>query len=132
MSNEHKAALAKGRQQARVVRDYLAALERDSRRRRRLSRDELQQKVQQYQEQIANEEDPANRVELVQKRLGFEERLADYEEAPDLDQLQQDFVDVVAEYSERKGLTYTAWREVGVPAAVLREGGIPRTRRRRG
>jgi hypothetical protein len=31
-----------------------------------------------------------------------------------------------APYSERKGITYSAWREVGVPANVLEKAGISR------
>lgn len=131
MSDEHKRALAKGREQARTVRDYLEALERDSKPGRRLSKDELEQKVHQLQEQISAEDDPAKRVELVQKRLDYEERLADFEETADIEELQKAFVKAVGDYSERKGISYTAWRELGVPAAVLREAGVPRTRRPR-
>ena len=36
------------------------------------------------------------------------------------------FVDAAAEYSERKGITYSAWRELGVPAAVLKRAGVKR------
>lgn len=129
MTDEHKAALAKGRSQAKAVRDYLEALEKSSRPGRRLSRDELAQKVEQYQEQAEAEDDPAKRVELIQKRLDYEERLADHEDAPDMDGLEKGFVEAAKEYSERKGISYTAWREAGVPAAVLREAGVPRTRR---
>lgn len=131
MSAEHKAALAKGRKQARAVRDYLEALEQDSKPGRRLSKDELEQKVHQYEEMAKTEDDPARRVELVQKRLDYEERLAAFEDAADMEELQKEFVESVAEYSERKGISYTAWRELGVPAAVLREAGVPRTRRTR-
>lgn len=131
MSDEHKAALAKGREQARAIREYLVALERDSKAGRRLSKDELEQKVHEYQERVVAEEDPAKRLELVQKRLDYEGRLADYEEATDVEELEKAFVDAAAEYSERKGISYTAWRELGVPAAVLREAGVPRTRRPR-
>lgn len=129
MTDEHKAALAKGRSQAKAVRDYLEALEKSSRPGRRLSRDEIAEKIQQAQEQAESVEDPAKRVELIQKRLDYEERLADHEEAPDIETLEKGFVEAAREYSERKGISYTAWREAGVPASVLREAGVPRTRR---
>ena len=32
-----------------------------------------------------------------------------------------------AAYSERKGISYAAWREIGVPAAVLKRAGISRS-----
>ena len=31
-------------------------------------------------------------------------------------------------YCERKGITYSTWREVGVPAEVLKKAGISRRR----
>ena len=34
------------------------------------------------------------------------------------------FVEAAAPYGERKGISYKAWREVGVPAAVLKRAGI--------
>jgi hypothetical protein len=45
----------------------------------------------------------------------------------DLAQLEKDFVKAAAPYSERKGISYSAWREVGVPAAVLDKAGIARS-----
>lgn len=129
MSDEHKAALAKGRAQGKAVRDYLAALEEDSKPGRRLSPEELNEKVEKLHTQIEEEENPAKRVELIQKRLDYEERLAKVEETVDMEALEKDFIAAAKEYSERKGISYTAWREAGVPAATLREAGVPRTRR---
>ena len=36
------------------------------------------------------------------------------------------FVKVARSYSERQGITYTTWREIGVDAAVLSKAGITR------
>jgi hypothetical protein len=44
----------------------------------------------------------------------------------DLDELAGEFIEVAANYSERHGISYAAWREAGVPAAVLRDAGIGR------
>jgi hypothetical protein len=129
MSAEHKAALAKGREQGRAVREYLAALNEEKKPGRRLDADTLSQRITETQEQIDAEPDPAKRVDLIQKRLDYEEKLANIGESVDLDMLQKDFVKVAQEYSERKGITYSAWREAGVPAAVLKDAGIARTRR---
>lgn len=129
MSDEHKAALAKGREQGRAVRDYLAALEAESKPGRKLSPEELNEKVEKLHVQIEEEENPAKRVELIQKRLDYEERLARTEETVDMDALEKAFVSAAKEYSERKGISYTAWREAGVPASALRDAGVPRTRR---
>lgn len=129
MSDEHKAALAKGRAQGRAVRDYLEAVEEGSKPGRRLSEDELRAKVDSLQQQIEDEENAAKRVELIQRRLDYEERLSKFEDAPDLEALEAAFIDAAKEYSERKGISYTAWREAGVPASVLKQAGVPRTRR---
>ncbi len=129
MTAEHKAALAKGREQGRVVREYLAALNEEKKPGRKLDADTLNERITQTQEQIDAEPDPAKRVDLIQKRLDYEEKLANIGESVDLESLEKDFVKAAKEYSERKGITYSAWREAGVPAAVLKDAGIPRTRR---
>ena len=129
MSDEHKAALAKGREQGRAVREYLAALEQDRKPGRPVDRSTIEAKLPEIQAQIDVEPDPAKRVELIQKRLDLEERLVELDQEPDLDALEQEFAKVAAEYSERKDITYPAWREAGVPAQVLKQAGIKRTRR---
>ena len=42
----------------------------------------------------------------------------------DIGELEAGFVAVAKSYSERKGLTYSAWREAGVDARVLKQAGI--------
>ena len=129
MTAEHKAALARGREQGRAVRDYLAALNEEKKPGRKLDADTLQKRIEETRAQIDDEPDPAKRVELIQKRIDSEERLANLGEEADLEALQKEFIKVAKDYSERKSISYSAWREAGVPAAVLKEAGIPRTRR---
>ena len=129
MSDEHKAALAKGREQGRAVRDYLAALNEEKKPGRKVDPETLAQKITQVQEQIASEPDPAKRVEHIQKRLDLEALQADASGQVDLQALEEGFTAAAKEYSERKGITYSAWREAGVPAALVKAAGIPRTRR---
>lgn len=129
MSDDHKAALAKGRTQGRAVRAYLAALDVDRKPGRRLDRETIEARTAEVQGRIDAEPDPAKRVELIQRRLDLEAQLVDLETEPDLGALEDGFVDAAAEYSERKGIGYSAWREAGVPAAVLKRAGIRRTRR---
>ena len=45
---------------------------------------------------------------------------------PALARLEAGFVRSAKAYGERKGISYAAWREQGVPAAVLRQAGITR------
>lgn len=129
MSQEHKEALAQGRRQAKAVRDYLEAVSVERRPGRPVDRRSLESRIDRLQQQIDEESNAAKRVELIQRRLDAEVRLAALEERPDVEQLEGDFIEAVKDYSERKGITYTAWREAGVPAAVLRQAGVPRTRR---
>jgi hypothetical protein len=129
MSDEHKEALAKGRAQGRAVREYLAALDQSSKPGRRVSRQDLERRLGETQERISSESDPAKRLDLIQKRIDLEERLADQQEEVDLGRLEKDFIGAAKEYAERKGISYSAFREAGVPAAILKEAGIARSRR---
>jgi hypothetical protein len=45
----------------------------------------------------------------------------------DMAALEQAFAEVAASYSDRQGISYASWREVGVPAAVLKRAGIARS-----
>ena len=48
----------------------------------------------------------------------------------DLAALEEEFVKTARTYSERKGISYSAWRQVGVPPSVLARASIARTRSR--
>ncbi len=78
MTDEHKAALAEGREQGRVVRRYLEAVAR--------------------------------------------------RHSAEMETLEAAFIEIALPYSERKGLSYAAWRAVGVQPRVLRAAGISRRR----
>jgi hypothetical protein len=128
-SGEHEQAPARGRRHAKAVRDYLDALGRERRPRGQLTEEELRRQVEELRARIEAEPNAAKRVELIQKRLDAEERLETVEDEFDMEELERGFIEVAAPYSHRKGITYTAWREAGVPARVLREAGVRRTRR---
>ena len=127
MSDEHKAALAQGRREARDIKRYLEAL--SSRRPGRpVTAQSLKERLTKLEHQIQNEANPLRRVELVQRRIDAEQALANARDAADIATLERGFVESAAGYSQRKGISYAAWREAGVPAAVLKQAGIPRTR----
>ena len=68
------------------------------------------------------------RLELVQKRTdlaGERERLS---ARIDLAGVEKDFVKVAKSYAKRTGISYSAFRSVGVPAEVLKRAGISRAR----
>ncbi|HWC11793.1 MAG TPA: hypothetical protein VG455_11275 [Acidimicrobiales bacterium] len=127
MSDEHKAALAEGREQGRVVRRYLEALESHRPKRgRKRTPESIAKRLATIDEQLATA-DPLNRLHLVQERLDLEGALASSEgDGADLEELEAAFVEVAAAYGERKGLTYEAWRSIGVAPRVLKAAGIGR------
>lgn len=129
MSDEHKQALARGRQEGRAVRDYLAAIEHERRPGRRVDKGTVEARIGEVQARIDEEPDPAKRVEMIQRRLDLEEQLIAMQDEPDLEALEVAFIEAAGGYSERKGISYAAWREAGVPAAALKAAGIKRTRR---
>jgi hypothetical protein len=126
LSEDHKAALAEGRAQGRAVRRYLEALETHRPRRgRKRTPDTMRKRLVRIEEELAMA-DPLRRLQLVQERLDLQEEVASYESRVDLEALEREFVDAARSYSERKGVSYAAWRELGVPAATLRRAGIVR------
>lgn len=129
MSQEHKDALAEGRQQARAIKAYLKAIESRGPG-RPVTKESLEQRLSKVKVKIEGSEDPLEAVELIQKRLDIESALANLDEGAKLEELEAGFVAHASAYSERKGITYSAWREYGVPAATLRAAGVRETRRR--
>ena len=124
-----RAAPISDRRQARAIKAYLTALQ-SRKPGRPVTKKSLEERLGRLTEKIESTDDPLGAVELIQKRLDLEKALAEFDERSDFDMLQADFVRCAKPYSERKGITYTAWRQVGVPASVLKAAGIPETRRR--
>jgi len=128
MSAEHKQALAVGREESRLVRRYLEALEAHKPRRgRKRTSEGIESRLRQIEKQLPGA-DPLTKVHLAQERINLESELASKEDAVDLKALEDDFVQAARGYGERKGISYAAWREAGVDANVLRRAGISRTR----
>ena len=126
MSQAHKDALAVGREEGRAVRRYLEALEAHRPKRgRKRSQETVERRLQQVDEKLETA-DPLTRVQLVQERMDLESELAAKDAQVDLAALEESFVKAAKNYSERKGISYAAWREAGVDAAVLRRAGIRR------
>lgn len=73
-----------------------------------------------------NEADPLKRVQLIQERMDLLDELDGATSTVDLDGLEKEFIENAAPYSQRKGISYAAWRELGVSASVLRSAGISR------
>jgi hypothetical protein len=126
MSDDHKAALAAGRAEGRAVKDYLEALEQHKPKRgRRRTAESIKTRLDRIDNELASA-DPVKRLSLIQERLDLLAELRGMEESVDLSAVEGAFVKAAKGYGERKGISYAAWREVGVPPAVLKAAGISR------
>jgi len=126
MTAEHKAALAEGREQGRAVRRYLEALEAHKPRRgRKRNPDNIAKRLERIDEELPGA-DPLSRVHLRQERIDLERELSAGSQKIDLEGLETEFVSAAGPYSLRKGISYDAWREVGVEPRVLKAAGIGR------
>jgi uncharacterized protein YicC (UPF0701 family) len=126
MTDQHKAALAKGRAEGRVVREYLEALRATKPKRgRKRTPETIKQRLTAIESQL----DDASAVDellLAQERRNLEAELEAMSKQVDISSLEDAFVKVAKSYSESKKLSYAAWRDVGVQPAVLKRAGISR------
>lgn len=128
MSDAHKAALAKGREEGRIVRQYLEALESTKPRRgRKRTPDSIRRRLGTIDAALPGS-DPLARLHLVEEKHRLETELAHSGDTVDIAALEKAFIKVARIYGDRKGISYSAWRTVGVSAPVLHLAKIPRTR----
>lgn len=128
MSTEHKAALAKGREEGLAVRRYLEGLESSRPRRgRRRTSSTIEKRLRTIDGQLPTAE-PLTRLHLLQQKKDLEIELKRSSESKDLSTLEKQFVKVARSYGNRKGISYATWRAAGVPATVLQAAGISRSR----
>jgi hypothetical protein len=128
MSSEHKAALAKGREQANAVRAYLDALESHRPKRGRKRTPESIRKRMGVIDEHYESAGALSALQLLQERKNLEAELATMSvgDGVDLERLRKAFVKNAKAYGVAKGISYGTWREIGVPAEVLREAGVRR------
>jgi len=127
MSAEHKAALAEGRTQGRAVRAYLEALETHKPKRgRKRTPESIQKRLDKIDAEMA-EADALKRLQYAQERIDLAGELEQMDGGADLGELEKGFVGVAKAYAERKGISYAAFRELGVSPATLKQAGIGRS-----
>jgi hypothetical protein len=114
--------------ETRAVRDYLKALEANQPRRGRKRTPASVQAQIDATNAAMDGASATKRLALVQQRLDLEAELERLQAAGsiDLSALEADFVAHAAAYSGKRGISYAAWREVGVPSPVLKAAGIRR------
>jgi hypothetical protein len=129
MSKEHKEALAQGRLEARSIKAYLKTLQ-GRKPGRPVTKDSLEARLARVDAKLGAESDPLKKLDLMQSKVDIENALANVQDGAKAEDLAAGFVAHARSYSERKGISYTTWRQFGVPADLLRKAGIAETRRR--
>jgi len=126
VTDEHKAAMAEGRTQSRAIAAYLEALETNKPKRgRKRTPDSITKRLETIDQQLGSA-NPIKRLSLIQERIDLLNEKESMQGAVDLSEFEAEFVDAAKGYSERKGISYAAWRELGVPPATLKKAGISR------
>ncbi len=126
MSKTHKDALANGRVEGRVIREYLEIVEATKPRRgRRRTAESITQRLAVIAAELKTT-DPVTKVRLIQERLDLRTELASMKTKSEVATAETKFVKVAASFSERNDITFDAWREFGVSIAVLKKAGITR------
>jgi len=124
MSKTHKAALAQGRVEGRIIRTYLDVVEANKPKRgRKRTIESITRRLAVIKKDLLTA-DTVTKLRLTQERMDLERELKVKKANADISKLESQFVKVARAYSERNGITYTAWREIGVGAQVLKRAGI--------
>jgi hypothetical protein len=127
LSDQHKAAMAAGRTEGRAVREYLDALRSNKPKRgRKRTPDSINARLGRIEEELSIA-DPLDELRLVQERRNLTRELETMSSGVDITALEADFIKVAKAYSERQGISYATWRDVGVEASVLKSAGITRS-----
>lgn len=127
MTDEHKAALALGRREGKAIRDYLEALQANKPKRgRKRTPESIRKRLNEIEGEIL-EADPVKQLRLTQDRLDLQLELATTGNGPNIAALESEFIEVAKKYGARNGISYQAWRQVGVDAAVLKRAGVARS-----
>jgi uncharacterized protein YicC (UPF0701 family) len=126
MSQEHKDALARGRTEGRVVREYLEGLRATKPRRgRKRTADTVKKRLEAVEAELL-EASPMDELLLIQERKDLDAELEAMQNTIDMKALEAAFIGVAQSYSASKKISYSSWRDVGVEARVLKSAGIKR------
>ena len=129
LSASHKRALAEGRTLSATVDRYLTAVNTPKRRGRKVSKAALQQRLEAAWAR-AKTSTGVEKLLAAQEVRDLEVRIASMESSGthDIARLEAEFVKIAKRFGENRGIGYAAWRDAGVPAAVLKKAGVARTR----
>ncbi len=127
VTDSHKAAMAQGRTESRAISAYLDALESHRPKRGRKRTPESIDKRLTTIDATLESASPVKRLSLIQERLDLLHERESLQTTVDLSGLEDDFVSTARSYGQRKGISYAAWRELGVSAPILKRAGITRS-----
>ena len=123
-SSEQKESLSEGREQSKIVRRYLEAIELSKPKRgRKRTLESITRQLSSIDMTIKNTH-PLNRLHLTQKKIELTQELERIKNGPDIGELENQFISIAMEYSKRKGISFPAWKELGVSPDVLARAGI--------
>lgn len=126
MSTSHKKALANGRTEGRIIREYLEIVEAiKPKRGRRRTPESITKRLALIATELKTA-DPVTKVRLIQERLNLRTELAGMKTKAEVATAEARYIKVARSFSERNDITYDAWREFGVTPAVLKRAGIER------
>jgi hypothetical protein len=126
VTDDHKAAMAQGRTESRSIAAYLDALESNKPKRgRKRTPESITKRLDAIEKELSSASG-IKKLSLIQERMDLQAEKSSMGETVDLSAFEAEFVKAAKGYSERKGISYTAWRELGVPSAVLKRAGIGR------
>ena len=100
MSDEHKAALARGRQESRAVKAYLQAF-KSGKNARAISKESLNKNLSRLEDKLMSADNPLEAVELIQSKLNVEHALAELNDSVDIATLEAEFIKYAGSYSQR-------------------------------
>lgn len=128
MTEDHKEALSVGRKQGRIVRNYLEGLEAAKPKRgRKRTRETVAERIEAIEAELSAAK-ALQKLELIQERIDLTQELENFDTVVDIDALEKAFIEVGRGYAERRGISYAAFRELGVEANVLKRAGITRAK----
>ncbi len=111
---------------ATIVSNYLEALSANKPKRgRKRTKESIRQRLAKIDNELGSA-DVLRRLQLIQEQMDLQSELESAVQAKDLSKLEAEFTKVARVYSENKGISYLAWRAVGVPTEVLKKANVTR------
>ncbi len=96
---------------------------------RRVDPKTIERRLAKARQALAAAKNPLQKIELTEKVLRLEKALKEAQKGGGkTSDVEKAFIQHAASFARRKGISYRAFREMGVPPDVLAKAGIKRTR----